>query len=93
MAICCQPWTPVLERGKSRAEIVSETVGDTAQAEHSKFVSKFGMNGVDVIVEVYSCDAAEFGVTQPDVESEYGAKREKQRDEITQAVLTPNYAG
>ena len=83
MAICCQQRRPVLERGKSQAEIVSETVGDTVQAEHSKFVGGFGMNGVDVIVEVYSCYAAEFCVTQPDVESECGAKREKQRDEIS----------
>jgi hypothetical protein len=92
MAICCQERRFTLERRKAQTEVFSKTVGDPARAEHSKFVGKLGMNGVDVIVKVHSYDAAEFCVTQAHVEAERGAKRETQCNQISHAVLTSHYS-
>ena len=72
---------------KTKAEVVSEAVEDSARAEHAKFVGKFAMNRVDVVVEVHSGEAAEFCVAKPNEKSERGAKRENQGREISYSIL------
>src|SRR5882762_4149998 len=59
MTICSYKRRVALKGRKTQAEIVSKTVGDPARAEHTKFVGKLAMNRVDVVVEVYSGEAAE----------------------------------
>ena len=48
-----------MKRGKAQTEVISEAVGDPARAEHAKLMGEFAMNRVDIIIEVYSREAAE----------------------------------
>src|SRR5206468_11549202 len=75
---------------KTQAEIVSETVRNSARAEYAKFVGELGMNRVDVVVEVYSEGASESCAAQPNVKSERSAEREEERREINDSILWPN---
>ena len=47
-----------LDAWKAQAKIVSETIGNTTQAEQSLFMREFVMDRVDVVVVVYSNEAA-----------------------------------
>ena len=51
-----------LKGRKTQAEVVSETVRESARTKHAKFVGKLAMNRVDVVIEVYSSEVAESGV-------------------------------
>ena len=59
MAISLKERLVALERGKTQAKVVSETIGDTTRVKNAIFVGKVAMDRVDVIVIVYSNEAAE----------------------------------
>jgi hypothetical protein len=59
MPICCQERRISLKGGKTQTEVIGKAMEDSAGAEHAKLMGKFAMNRIDVITEVYSCEAAE----------------------------------
>jgi len=59
MSVCYEKWRLTLDAWKAQAEVISKTIGNSAQAEHAVSMREFIMNRVDIVVIVYSNDAAE----------------------------------
>jgi len=59
MTICSEKRRLTLEAWKAKTEVVGETIGDTERPEHAVFMCEFAVNRVDIVVVVYSNEAAE----------------------------------
>ena len=59
MPVCRQERRISVKRGKAQTEVISKAMEDPARAEHAKLMGEFAMNRVDIIIEVYSREAAE----------------------------------
>ncbi|HEY3038578.1 MAG TPA: hypothetical protein VGJ66_07560 [Pyrinomonadaceae bacterium] len=59
MAVCPEKRQLTLESWKAQTEVVGETIGDTTRVKHPVFMREFAVNRVDVIVIIYSNEAAE----------------------------------
>ena len=58
MPVCHEERRLTLDSWKARAEVISKTIGNTTRAEHAVLMREFAVNRVDVIVVIYSNEAA-----------------------------------
>ena len=59
MSVGYEKWRLTLGAWKAQAEVVSKTIGNSTQAEHAVSMREFTMNRIDIVVVVYSEEAAE----------------------------------
>jgi hypothetical protein len=87
MAVCPEKRQLTLESWKAQTEVVGETIGDTTRVKHPVFMREFAVNRVDVIVIIYSNEAAESCVAQPNIKRKGNAKWKKEDQKISYSIL------